>query len=250
MAESGVFTLAQLRTLSQQRSNLENSLFVTDAEWNQYINDSIKELYDLLVTLYGNDYYATSVTFSTDGSTYLYELPNGTNYSAADPFYKILGLDLALVPTQTDSFVTIRTFSFADRNRFAVPNFQSFYGVTNLRYRLLGTKLWLTPIPASGQTLKLWYVPRCADLTDDDDTFDGFSGWTEYVVIDAAVKAMIKQELDISMLELQKQQMIKRINDSAQNRDAANPSCVTDTQGQDSMFPSGNGSNSGSWGAF
>lgn len=240
MAESGVLTLAQVRLASQQRANLENSQVLTDSEWNFNINLSLKELYDLVLQKYGDDYYSTSVSFSTDGSTYLYPLPNGTLYSSASPFYKFLGLDLFLSNTQ-DSAVTIRNFSFQDRNRYAVPNFQSFYGITNLRYRLNGNNLWLTPIPASGQTLKLWYVPRLADLVSDTDTTDGIGGWTEYVIIDAAIKAVIKQELDPSSLTYQKEAMIRRIESVAENRDAGNPMRVTDAAWTDSWAPVGNG---------
>lgn len=244
MATSGIYTLAQLRLLAQQRSNLENSQFVTDDEWNNYVNDSLKELYDLIIQHYGDDYYVNSITFQTDGSTYLYPLPDGTLYSSASPFYKFLGLDLQLSNT-ADSWVTIRSFSFQDRNKYAVPNFQSFYGVTNLRYRMQGANLWLTPIPQAGQYLRLWYVPRCVTLVEDTDTVDSFGGWTEYAVIDAAIKAMVKQELDISALEAQKAQMTERIASAAENRDAGNPAQVTDAASTDMMWPTGSGSGFG-----
>lgn len=247
MATSGIYTLLQLRTLATQRANLENSQFVTDAEWNNYVNDSLKELYDLIIQKYGDDYFCNKISFQTDGSTYLYPLPDGILYSAASPFYKFLGLDLALAVT-LDSFVTIRSFSFQDRNKYAVPNFQSFYGVTNLRYRLNGNNLWLTPIPASGQTLRLWYVPRCVTLVSDSDTTDCYGGWNEYVVIDAAIKAMIKQELDVTALGMQKQAMIQRIESVAENRDAGNPPIVTDAASTDMQWPTGSGGNFG--GAF
>jgi hypothetical protein len=240
MATSGIYTLSELRTSSQQRANLENSQFVTTSEWNSYINDSIKELYDLIIQKYGNDYYVNNVTFQTDGTTYLYPLPDGTLYSGATPFYKFLGLDLALSVT-LDSYVTIRSFSFQDRNKYAVPNFQSFYGVTNLRYRMQGNNLWLTPIPAAGQTLRLWYVPRSITLVSDSDETDCYGGWNEYVIIDAAIKAMIKQELDITALAGQKMMMIQRIESAAENRDAGNPACVTDAASTDLGYPSGSG---------
>lgn len=246
MAESGVVTLSSLRTLAQQRSNLENSQFVTDAEWNQYINDSNKELYDLVIQAYGDDYYSAYVDFSTDGQNQFYALPNGTNYSAARAFYKFLGLDLALSNT-LDSFVRITNFAFNDRNRYSVPNFQSFYGVTNLRYRLNANNLWLTPVPQANQNLRLWYVPRADTLSSDTDTVDGYGGWTEYIVIDAAIKAMIKQELDISGLELQKSQMTERINSVANNRDAGNPAKVVDVAYDSMWWPGGNGNGSGTF---
>jgi len=114
-------TLAQLRTAIRQRADMVNSTFISDAELNSYINQSYFELYDLLVQKYGDNYYvATPVQFDCDGSSQQYALPNGTNFSGAPAFYKLLGVDLQLA-NQNDSFVTIRPFNFSDRNRYAVP---------------------------------------------------------------------------------------------------------------------------------
>jgi hypothetical protein len=234
-------TLAELRTATRQRADMVNSQFISDSELNSYINQSYFELYDLLVQKYGDDYYVASpYIFTTDGVNNFFSLPSD--------FYKLLGVDLALSNTN-DSFVTIRPFNFGDRNRYAVPNFQSFYGVTNLRYRLKANQLWLTPIPGANQKIQIWYVPRLATLAIDSDTCDGISGWTEYVIIDAAIKCLQKEESDVSVLMAQKMAMIQRIQNAAENRDAANPSTVVDSQYTDFWWPTGSGSGSGS-GAF
>jgi hypothetical protein len=231
-------TLLQLRTASRQRADMVNSQFVSDSELNSYVNQSYFELYDLLIQKYGDNYFvAPPYQFVTDGQSLFYPLPSD--------FYKLLGVDLALSNT-LDSYVTIRPFNFADRNRYAVPNFQSFYGVTNLRYRLNANNLWLTPIPGQGQTIQLWYVPRLTTLNTDTDTCDGISGWTEYIIIDAAIKMLQKEESDVSVLMTQKEAMIQRIKNAAENRDAANPSTVADSQYTDFWWPTGSGSGNGS----
>lgn len=227
-------TLAQLRTLCKQESDMVNSSFISDSEWNSYINQSYFELYDLMVQKYGDDYFSEQHNFVTDGTSYLYPLP-------AD-FYKLLGLDLALSGSD-DSYVTIRRFNFADRNRYAVPNFQSFYGVTNMRYRLNGNDLWITPVPSGGQNMRLWYVPRLTPLAADGDTVDGISGWTEYIIVDAAMKAMAKEESDVTVLMARKTGLIQRIEAAAENRDAANPMTVSDNQSSQFWNPSGTGGN-------
>jgi hypothetical protein len=233
-------TLLALRTAVRQRSDMVNDQFISDSELTSYINQSYFELYDILVQKYGDNYYvANPYSISTDGSNQLYSLPTD--------FYKLLGVDLALSNT-ADSYVTIRPFNFTDRNRYAVPNFQSFYGVTNMRYRLNGDKLWLTPTPASGQTIKVWYVPRLTTLSADGDTVDGISGWTEYIIVDACIKALAKQESDVTVFALQKAELIKRIESAAENRDAGNPATVGDTQFSD-IWSSGSGSGYG-YGAF
>lgn len=240
-------TLAQARLLAQQESDMVNSQFVSDSEWNSYINQSYFELYDLLVQKYGDDYYANNVEFETDGTSQLYALPNGTNYSAAPAFYKLLGVDLSLSPSP-DSWITLKRFNMSARNRYSVPNFQNFYGVTNLRYRLNGNNIWFTPTPQAGQTIRLWYVPRLSTLDSDASTMDGISGWTEYVIVDAAIKAKNKEESDVSVLMARKAGLILRIESAAENRDAANPMTVSDNQTNDFFWNGGPGGSGQGWG--
>jgi hypothetical protein len=207
-----------------------NSSFVTDAEWNSYIASSYKELYDLLVSAYGNDYYvATPVTFTTDGTSDTYPLPDGTLYSGASAFYKLLGVDLQTQSGQI--WQTLKPFNFAERNRYAPYGVNSLYRNSAMKYRLEGNSIWFTPLPQAGLTIKLWYIPQPSTLSLDTDTFDGISGWEEYVIIDAAIKALQKEESDVSVLLGQKQAMIVRIQAMAEQRDAGSPATVSDTMG-------------------
>ena len=179
MAGPGLVTLASLRYQAQERSDQLNSSFLSTSEWNRNIQGSLKELIDLIVAAYAEDYYATNpLQFPTNGQTNnlqgsFYPLPDGkttftdgiTGATVTPPaFYKLLGVDLQLSAGNPGSYVSIYGFNFSDRNRYAVPNFQSFYGVTNLRARLFGNQLWLTPIPAGGQIIQLWQIPRFFDI--------------------------------------------------------------------------------------
>jgi len=225
-------TLLELRTASRQRADMVNSTFVTDSEFNSYINQSYFELYDLLVTTY-EDYYVTAplvIPTTSVGANGLLPLPDGTLYSAAEPFYKLLGVDLGL-SSNTTAFVTLKRFEFISRNRYVYPQLNSTYlGVFNLRYHLTGDNLMLIPTPAGGQYLRLWYIPRMQTLTIDADTADGISGWTEYIICDAAIKAGQKEETDVSVLMNQKAALIKRIEETAMNRDAGQPATISDTR--------------------
>lgn len=239
-------TLGELMTAVRSRADMlpasytpstsgNTNLFVSDAELIGYINQSYFELYDILVSRYGSDYFVKlpPYTFTTDGTTATYSLPTD--------FYKLKGVDLGINGSDPGSMVTIHPFNFSDRNRYSVPNFQSFYGVTNLRYRLTNSSLWLTPIPASGQTIQLWYVPRLTPLAATSDTADGISGWTEYIIDDAAIKCLAKEESDTTQLERAKAALLVRIQNMAQNRDAANPPTVADNAFNEMWWPSGNG---------
>lgn len=236
---NGEMSLGFLRLCAQQRADRVNSNFLTKAEWNTNINNSMLELYDLLVGAYEDYFSATPVTFTTDGTNYQYALPNGTNYTAAKAFYKLMGVDLAVNSIQ-NAWVTVPKYNFIDRNNYLYPNSNStLYGVVNTRYRMVGTNIQFIPIPASGQTIRLWYVPRLDQLLKDNDvTTIGHSGWLEYVIVDAAIKALQKEESDVSVLMARKQELKDRIEAIAQNRDQGEPDTISDTRQDGSEFGS------------
>lgn len=231
MPSSGTVTLLQVRNQCKQRADMVNSTFVSDSEWNTYIAGSYKELYDILISAYGNDYQvATPVTFQTDGTNDKYSLPDGTLYSSAPAFYKLLGVDLQ-TSGSAQIWQTLKPFNFSERNRYSPYGVNSLSRNTAIRYRLLGNQLWFTPLPQSGITIQLWYIPEPSTLSLDADTFDGISGWEEYVIVDAAIKALQKEESDVSVLMGQKQALISRIQAMAENRDAGSPATVADVVG-------------------
>lgn len=228
----GSLTLAQIRLAAQQRANMENSQFVTDTEWNSMINQSYYELYDLLVQKYGNDYYvAPPLQIPLDNrANQTYPLPDGVNYSAAPAFYKLMGVDLQLY-AGTNNYLTLHPFMFSERNKFASPNFAALQGVLRPNYRLQGNNIALIPVSPSGISMRVWYVPRLVELVSDSDSADGISGWDEYIIVDAAIKALQKEESDVSVLFAQKQALIARIEAAGENRDQGAPQTISDVAG-------------------
>jgi len=238
---TGELCLSQIRLQAKQRADRVNSNFVTDSEWNTYINKAMFELYDLLITVYEDLYVAPAIQFVADGVTYQYPLPDGSNtfLNATSlvsftprPFYKLLGVDLAL-QNVNNAYVTINKFNFIDRNRFVYPNTAStIYGVFNLQYRLIGNNsIMFIPTPSGGQALRVWYIPRLTELLQDTDITDtGISGWIEYVIVRAAKYALDKEESDSSILTQEVTFLKGRIEESASNRDAGQPDKVSDTR--------------------
>lgn len=257
-------SLGQIRYLAQARADLLTSNFLTIPEWNQNINQSMFELYDLLITADEEYYVATPAAFGTDGSTFIYPLPDGvttfinglgsmnnpSTYVAA-PFYKLKGVDLALQTSQ-NAWVTVTNFNFIDRNTYTYPNTAStIYGVFNLRYRILGNNLELIPTPSGNQFIRLWYIPRLPQLLADTDiTSSSISGWVEYVIIDAAIKAMQKEESDVTVLMLQKEAMRQRIMSTATNRDIGQPPTISQLRNKNDWDGSGFGGSNGPMGGW
>lgn len=238
---TGEMCLSQIRLSAMQRADRVNSNFVTMPEWRQYINQAMFELYDLLVTVYEDYYMATPVQFIADGTTYLYPLPSGSNtfqsglYPNAmftpEPFYKLLGVDLAL-NSSPNAYVTLNRFQFIDRNKFVFPNTaSSLYGVFNPQYRVMGGNIEFIPTPSGNQAMRLWYIPRLRELLlDTDTTITGISGWIEYVIVRAAKYALDKEESDTTKLDTQILFLKGRIEESAANRDAGQPDKISDTR--------------------
>jgi len=193
-----VTTYTQILDRAKQESDNVNSSFVATAEWTNYITQSYLELYGLVAQAYGNDYFVASpFNITTDGTNFLYDLP--------DDFFKLLGVDLQVQASSI--WVTLKPFAFNDRNRFGLVN---------------------SPIPMAGQTLRMWYVPTPPTFDSGDDLPFNLEMWSEYIVIDAAMKALAKEESDVSVLMARKQAIINRINSEAENRDVGNPSRIVD----------------------
>lgn len=245
----GEATLGEIRLRAQQEADMQNSTFLSVPEWNFNINQSYYELYDLLITAYEDYFVAPRLTFATDGLSQMYDLPNGENYSKAPAFYKLFGVDLGL-DQSNNARVSLKKFDFMSRNRYVYPQLTStFLGVFNLRYRIVGNKIMFIPTPSANQIVGLWYYPRLRTLLRDSDTMDGFSGWSEYVIIDAAMKAMAKEESDISALMARKMQIIKRIEAASMNRDSGQPDTISNSRSRAESWGGfgGPGDNHGGW---
>lgn len=226
---------------AQQRCDKVNSPFYSPQELMSMCSQSRKELYDILVQKFGDDYYlATPYTYKTSNQQQFYPLP--------DDFYKLLGVDVALNNGDPNSWVTLKEFSFIQRNLYNFPNVYTMYGITNLRYRLMGDQLEIVPVPSGGQTIQLWYAPRVSQLINLTDIVDGVSGWEEYIVVDMCIKMLTKEESDVTIYAGQKGALLKRIEEAAENRNIGEPETVSDSRRRN--FSWGDPGDSGSGGFY
>lgn len=208
---ASLVTFGEIKQKARRRADMENSTFVKDAELSDYVNDSIKELYDLLVQKFGNDYFVKEFEFQTQPGVKDYDLP--------EDFYKLKGVDL--IRGETSDPFTLSPFMFIERNRTGLFD--------NFRYRIIGNQIRFID-PETSRTIRLWYVPVAPLLSDDADTFDTINGYEEYVVLDAAIKMLQKEEADVQILLAQKGQMELRIDRAADNRDEGQSQRVTDVR--------------------
>lgn len=224
-------TLLQLRNMCKQRSDMSGSTssdqFIPDDEWNGYINSSFAEFHDIVVR---NDvrFYLTSSIFVVSNNTSLVTLP--TDFMTAN------GMERALDSTLL-SWYDVAKFQWRERN----AGNNSLWALTPaalVRYNIVGNSIMLTPPANVAGTYRLWYYPIAPVLVNDADTFDDQRYWYEYVVVDASIKAMQKQEDDVSVLMNQKQALKARVELMGSDRDFAWPE-------QAGVRGNGNGSGGG-----
>ena len=207
-----ILTLAQIRTQARQRADMEGSNFVPDTELTSYVNASIAELYDILVSRF-EDYYILDTTATVTSGSDSFALPAS--------FYKLKGLDFDIGGGQ---YETVRAFQFIERNE----NYNAGTSSTLMRYRILGGNIKLSPLSEAAGNYKLWYIPRFTALVLDSDSFDGINGWNEYVIVDCAIKMLNKEESDSSAFVAQKKALLDRIEAMASDRDAGEPQSIVD----------------------
>lgn len=219
-------TLGELKQKSRERADMVNSQFVKNSELVGLINDSITDLYDLLVDTY-EDYYIKEQSLTTVFGQDTYSLP--------DDFYKMRGVDYFLSPTE---FLSVRPFQFTERNIFnrSLVYESSYNAESRLRYRIVGNNIKFIPVPDVQKEIKFWYVPVSENLIDDIDTFDGINGYEELVIVDVAIKMLAKEESDTTQLERRYARLWKRVTDSAANRDAGESSRVSDVGNRSLRF--------------
>jgi hypothetical protein len=209
-------TLANLRTAVRRRADMVNSLFVSDAELTEYVNGSCAELHDLLVGRF-EEYYTKSASATIAAGASTFALPSD--------FLKLRGLDY-LVDGASD-YATIHPFNFAERNKYGTGDLRRS-DAPDIAYRLLESTVQIMPTDDAPGTYRVWYVRAWTDLSSDSDTLTTLNNWHEYVIVDAAIKCLQKEESDVSTLMMQKAALTMRIKNASIHRDAAEPETVAD----------------------
>lgn len=233
----GQMNLGYIRYLAQLRADKLNSQYLTTDEWNSNINQSMFELADILTTKFGDDYFmAPALIIPLTGQTY-YPLPDGSNYNGAPAIYKLLGIDANIsgsAPGPNAGWVPLARANWSDRDKYTTYPGQAgaLNNIYQMSYRQMGSNLFVFPTNQN-QLIQLWYVPIMSQMLLDTDMLSfSFSGWSEYLIVDAAMKAMIKEESfdKWQALNQDKQVLIQRIETTAPNRDAGQPNSVSNTR--------------------
>lgn len=220
--------MARTKTLTQIRDRIRSlgeirSIYVSDDQLREEINQSIAELYDKLVAS-SQDYYEDEQLINVVAGTASYALPSD--------YYKTIGVD---VKRSDNSYQSLRKYNISERNNYDI------YGTAGVNrewslYRVRGGNLTIIPEPnwTEVEGIKHIYIPTPPSLTNADDTFDGIAGWEDWVVYDCCVKIIGgKEEGDASQFERLLGKLNSRIENMATHRDVGNPDSIRDTDVED-----------------
>lgn len=211
------------------------SSFVADTatSLDAWLNEGAQILHDKLVEAYGSEYLEKSTTATTT---------TATDYALPSDFYKLLGVDLLI----SGSTVTLAPYMRPERNLRS--NQVLAYNYVP-RYLLTGSNLRLSPAPQSGQTLTIWYVPPLQVLqngtgstyinllTNASDTINFPNGWERYVVLYAAIQAMLKEESDVRPLQAELMKMDQQLEEIIENRNVSEPMQAIDIYAKNNYLP-------------
>jgi hypothetical protein len=211
-------TLSVLRTRARQRCDHEDSAYIADAELTNYINSSYAELYDLLVARY-EDYFVTGPT------TFSLASGDGGVYALPSAFYKLRGVDYSY----GGDWIPLKPFAWNTRGSRSRASIRDF----DRTYRIVGSNLRVEPSDNATGDYRLWYVPSYTALSADGDaisTLISRNNWEEYIVIDAAIKILNKEESNSDRLMQEKQLIKERILNVSSDRDAEGSASITDSR--------------------
>lgn len=179
-------TLLDLRTRAKTRADMTGSAFLSDTEWHELINQSLAGYYDLLVNAQVAPVKTTTIT-GVDG-TVSYALP-------AD-FYVVV--NVARLDATGNVIAELERYDLANLATQMMTGDKDYpdYRVQGATFGSAAPALALAPSPTTGLIVQVTYVPVSPVLVADGDVMDGINGWEEYVVCDAAAKAVEKEEGD------------------------------------------------------
>lgn len=200
----GPVQLGELTTRVRRRADMESSTFCTDAEIEEYIEQSLGELFDLIIESNGARHWIASTrTHETIAGTAAYTdlevLPQ-----LPAPIYKVIGVDvlwngiwrkvrpagMAEWNAQADSTGGWTDWESITYQFYQAASLDDVTEVTGLQQVFR-----FSPTPQGVHYFRVRFIPYPNDWSSAPTTFlQAYSGWDEYIVCDAAAKCLEKEE--------------------------------------------------------
>jgi hypothetical protein len=199
-------TLTTLLARTRERADMVGSSFVADAATGLYawINEANQKLHGMLVEALGEEYISSSASITIVAGTSSYALPSG--------FFKLYGIDWT-----AGSYVhSMKPYERGERATYR----NSGVGANNVpRYSLVGSNLRLYPAPQTVVPVTMLYAPEATVLTTGTDTVNYPNGWERFIVLDAAIQCLAKEESDVRTLVAEREKVVREIELAKEQRD-------------------------------
>ena len=220
-------TLSDLLTLLDERSNFENSGVFSQSEKITYLNNSLAELYEILITTY-EDYDSHTFLSTLSGVSNTIPLPNDVAKVRLVEYKFMLGSSQL---GATDNYYPINMFQMPQRNRYGntPPSILLPYQFAQLTYRVMGNNIIIEPCASAVGEFRVWYVQKWQNLVNLSDQLPivmDTNAWSEYAIVSSCIKMMNKINLDASGFVAEKAELKDRIVSAAKNRTLAGPKCM------------------------
>lgn len=231
----GTVNLSTMVTRVRRRADMENTDFVSDAEIEEYVEASFGELVDLLIMYSGDATWMSTVTGgqSTVAGTETYSIyTNDVDMIDAD-VYKVLGVEVKFDGKWR------RIGNFKHWQNSWLEDQSGWSGPGSVKYKVqwqttLGSEATITfePAPSAVHEFRVLYIPYPADWSTGGFTnFLGYTGWEEYIIVDAAMKCLEKEESDVSHLARRMEIQRDRLTHHAQSMNMGEGSIIRDIYG-------------------
>jgi hypothetical protein len=164
------------------------------------------------------DYFVSEQTYNAPLATGGANLP--------DDFYKALGVDYESGGITS----TLKAYSFTERNVYNTP-YAVIDRLAEPMYKIEGTKIKLIPGNSQSGTITLHYVPLATQFSSTVTEIENvIPGYEEYVVVATAIRMLMKEESDVSVLERERQQLASRIIRAISPRDVSGSFAIRDVR--------------------
>jgi hypothetical protein len=197
----------------------------------QYVSYELATLWDVLINTY-EDYLVYRRFIDVEADKEDYALP--------EDFYKFRKVFPIVSGKRCRPLRKFNLEKLGDADSLAAIYTSE---IEDARYKIIGSRLWIHPIPTSAAQLELWYVPQFHIMRNYDDLVPHQfpNGWEEYVIEGVAARLMEKEESDATPYRARQREILQRILVLAEDRDVGEPHQMQDSEGY-------NNSHDGWWG--
>lgn len=171
-------TLLELRASVRDLGGFDNSRRVDNTKLTESINEAIKDTYRTLAKERPDEYLTLQQTVT---------VANNDAIALAANFLRLVNVEIS--DGSTGDYRKLDKVNVREARRFTSAN------AWTMRYRRQGANLKLHPTPTAVWPVRIWYIPRVAELVADGDTWDGIAGYESLVIAVAIYKRQLRENM-------------------------------------------------------